>query len=384
MIHKLTGSQKISEPEPFFLYQNMALLDLIRCIVYKNDRQALDEFHTNRTLFRYDNSEPLLFINFLNKLRDSTAQSIWRWHNSHAIADIAYDLTLDKFARLPDANSKKSISEKNETNMKRSGTDCRYYFNAFLERMKQLQQNHRGKELEEEYQAAQIMQGLVRRHFYLSVLEASRRTNPFWSRYNWNVNGTNICLWLPKALKGKERRKWLEANIEGPDPAQPHERQRIQAIIDQKMLKEHYVPLSKAEGKIAKETSPFWSDMDENLGISLAQSVADEKVVNIDKQRRKIKALGKEKLKKMILCIFENIVSGEKEDIQLAMSFGLSQATFSRFAGRHWLKADSEVPDLWLNTAEVLSKHNIFKETVIESGFWEQVSNTLKKGNPRT
>ena len=86
----------------------------------------------------------------------------------------------------------------------------------------------------------------------------------------------------------------------------------------------------------------------------------------------------------MIHHIFENIISDEYQDNTVAKTFGLSKATFSRFAGSRWNSSESNIPDLWLNMAQVLSVHPVFKETAREAGVWEQVEITLNKARERS
>ena len=90
--------------------------------------------------------------------------------------------------------------------------------------------------------------------------------------------------------------------------------------------------------------------------------------------------LGKKRFKQLILRIFENIKSGEYSDEKLARDFGLSKATFSRFAGSQWHKKETPIPDLWLNTAKVLSQNSTFKKVTKETGFLKQVKATIEKG----
>jgi hypothetical protein len=115
----------------------------------------------------------------------------------------------------------------------------------------------------------------------------------------------------------------------------------------------------------------------------IGEIVAEEKAGRIKHQRRSIRALGKVALYRMILYIFENIGHSEYQDITVANTFGLSEATFSRFAGSQWNPSNSFIPDLWLNTAQVLAVHPDFKETALEAGVWEQVYKTLNKAGER-
>ena len=81
----------------------------------------------------------------------------------------------------------------------------------------------------------------------------------------------------------------------------------------------------------------------------------------------------------MVQHIFEKIADDDYHDIAVARMFGLSKATFSRFAGSRWDASKRNIPDLWLNTAQVLSVHPDFKETALEAGVWKQVVLTLDK-----
>lgn len=366
-------------------YRNLSLVKLVEKIVGKSDRPALEEFHNHRTLFSYKERPPLLFIDYLKELRESTARRTWIAPNALEVADKAYDLTIDKFSNLPGIKkSSQKAKSKGSQKMKHKGADCRLYFKAFLGGVvNSLKTNPPANEIEEESRAAMIMQGLVKRHFYLSLLEAKRSSNPFWSRYYWRVKRDTICVWLPVSLGGRERQKWLVKNIDKPNPRREGERERIQSIIDQKLVKERFVPLEKATGFSNEEELQYQSDSGETFGISLAEAVAEEKAENIGQQRPSIRALGEERLKHLVLRIFNDMSSDEYEDGKVARDFGLSKATFSRFAGSKWLSTESIIPDLWLNTAEVLSTHPTFKEVAISTGVWKQVQTILEMGAPR-
>ena len=365
-------------------YRSLSLVNLIREIAEKSDLHALDEFHNNRTLFRYADSPPLLFTEFLEKLREATLKRDRPGLNVLEIADLAYNLTVDKFSNLPEGPQLSTCKKsKNGQKVKRKGADCRLYFKAFIKRAEKSFGNRQtATQLEEEFRVAKIMQGLVRRHFILSRLEAERNRNRFRSRYNWAIKDRIICVWLPVSLKGQERRAWLEKNIDDPDPHREGERERIQAIINQNLIREEFVPFPEAHSQTDDET-PSCSGTDEEFGKSLAEIVAKEKADHIKQQRRAIQALGKERLKQLVLCIFEDIHGCGYSDGKVAKDFGLSKATLSRFAGSQWHEKETSIPDLWLNTAQVLSENSTFKEVVKETGFWKQVKATLEKGTQR-
>jgi hypothetical protein len=264
--------------------------------------------------------------------------------------------------------------------VKQEGSNCRLYFKAVLDRTNQsFKTKPPTGELEQEARVSKILQGFVRRHFYLSWLEAARNSNPFWSRYYWNVKNHKICVWLPVSLKGRKRREWLEQNIKNIDLSRPQERQRIQAIINRKFVRERFVPYNEAIDTGHDEISPIQVDWEKTSGMSLAQIVAEEKALNIQKQRPSIRALGETQLRKMILQIFDDIRYDDYKDGKVAKNFGLTKATFSRFAGSRWRQIDSSIPDLWRNTAQMLKEHPIFRQVVKDMGFWDQVITTVEK-----
>ena len=359
-------------------YGFMSSVDLVTEIVERNDPGALDEWHENRSVFRYGHGEPLRFVEFLDSLRKFAEKTQWNGPQSVELADMTYDITLDKFSNLPvDASGSSSSSSKGK------GPDCRLYFAAYLRRVKQsFAQSPPDGPIAEEIRAAKILQSFVRYHFYKSRQEAERRCNKFWSRYEWRVNGGPIWLYLPVSLDGNKRGEWLRKNIDNPDPSRPNERKRIQAIIDRNFVKERFVPLDDAGFIPSNDTSHCWEQSEESFGRSLATVVSEEKADNIHKLRPSIRMLGPEPLKTLILKIFEAIDCGQSVDGRLASEFGLSPSTFSRFAGSRWELSDtsSSPPDLFRNVSEVLSEDPIFREVIRETGYLKMVEATLNRG----
>lgn len=361
-------------------YQAYSLPDLVERIVYQNDRHALDEFHNHRTLFHFKNENQLLFAQYVDRHRESAINTNSHAPNAEELADIAYNLTIDKFTNLPaDVNSDQRIYQNTDQIVKQKGSDCRYYFSAFLRRIQKVfQSNPSISNLEREAISAKLMQGLVRRHFQFSLQEARRKSNPLWSKYYWQKGGRKFSVWLPVSIKGKKRGEWLEKHIKDFDPDRPSEKQRIQTIINRAFSNIRIVPFNDDE---ASDVVNFYPYLEENrsTGIPLSKLVAEEKAENIEKQRRSIKNLGPERLKGLVLKIFEYISCDEAKDSFLAKEYGLSKATFSRFAGSRW-KGDeaSKIPDLWLNTAHVLSNHPAFKEIYRNTDIWQQVTSILK------
>jgi hypothetical protein len=185
---------------------------------------------------------------------------------------------------------------------------------------------------------------------------------------------------MPKFLVGSERRQWLDKNIKDPDPSRPAERQRIQSIIAKRLVNMAIVPFHDDIGWDPTQTIIDEISGDRKFDFSLARYVADEKCADIDNQRRSIKMLGKYKLSQLILRIFADIDAGDYQDHQVAKNFGLSKSTFSRFAGSRW-HGSGTIPDLWMNTAQVLASKPEFKEAAIEAGVWDEVEETLAKAD---
>ena len=358
-------------------YSFLSLYELIRRIVDEGDHQALIEFH-NRPLLNFKAESSLTCAEYIDQCREGLL-NWWRGtRNPFEIADRAYDLTIDKFSNLSVTLEPPDNPGAGKNQLKQNGPGCRFYFRAVLRGLdKSFKKSPNKGQLELEAESAAAIQGFVRRHFHLSVKEAKRKVNPLWSRYFWNVGGWKICVWLPVHLKGRERREWLEKNIGPPDPAKPGERERIQALINQKIGNVGVIPFNENAHQNVLEGHEYRSDQKGDVCQSLGDVVAQEKAGNIACQRRAIRALGHDKLKQMVLYIFEKVASDDYHDIAVAKIFGLSKATFSRFAGSRWKTSNPNIPDLWLNTAQVLSVHPDFKKAAVEAGIWKQVEITL-------
>lgn len=334
-------------------YKTLSLIELVRLIVEKSDALALIEFHSNRALFRYGDFQPLRFLDYLNHLKKDILIMAEPFLIPHEIAEAAYDKTLDKFHNFPETDEvAKTVGCKKRKN---KGVDCRLYFIAFLDHIsKTFEENPPEGKIDEEIKASHDLQNLVRRHFYYSALDAKRAANPFISRYNWRLKNFTMTLYFPKSLNGQKRRQWLEEMIKNPDKLNPEDKEKVQEIIDNFL---NYEFLFTLDGGNQSETAdPDCCMPDEKFEIPLPQAVANRKVERISNQRRSIQALGEEKLRHMILRIFNDIYCDKYEEGKIAQEFGLSKATFSRFAGGSWSDSESRIPDLWRNTARVLSK----------------------------
>ena len=85
--------------------------------------------------------------------------------------------------------------------------------------------------------------------------------------------------------------------------------------------------------------------------------------------RSAISKLGKQKVKLLVETILDHLIT-DNNDSNIAKEFGLSKATFSRFAGRSWQQQPglNNIPDLWRNVAKVVHRDPNFLEAVISLG----------------
>ncbi len=370
-------------------YRDRALLSLIYRIPEASDREALDELLVNRRPCRW-NGDWLTLKDFIYALRERFPRGRYL-PNTMDAADHAYDLTVDKFTNLPYVERRPEDSgPEQEGSVKPTGPDCRYYYAAYLRHMESMIEPRR-TQLEQESVAAQELQRFIIRHFYLSCAEVRRQANPYTHRYIWPVNGGKIELYMPKCMTGREKRTWLEKHIGKPRPGGPNERQRIQGIVDTRLnatlAARFRREMQAALPRYACTPLP-WSVEHEVSMKGLAQALADEKAKSIDSLRPSIQTLGKVKLKKMIMNIFSALEGGEYDAGKIAGSYGLSKATYSRFAGTHRAKSSNApdghgMADLWENLAGVLANHAQFAEAARSAGVWDQVQ-LIVGGDPES
>jgi len=276
----------------------------------------------------------------------------------------SFDLTVDKFTLLPQDGS--AAASRHHV-----GPDCRIHFRNFLDRVVEWRERNRGRgQLHEEVAAAGMLQDQVAREFWRSCLEAKRSCNPGRTRYTWTP--------------GHERRAWLEANVEDPEPLRPDERRRVQDIIDERLGIPHQVGLDDVSLVPARHPGrdPMHSIEEDITVHGLAKVIADEKAENLGLQRPAIQALGRSRLRALIVRIFGDLGDGCYEEKRLAEEFGLSRAALSRFAGSRWRsRPRSRPPDLWVNVARTLAGHKPFAEAARAFGAWPRVETALRDGS---
>jgi len=356
-------------------YGKLSLAEVVDRIATESDRRALHEFHHNRPIFRAKGGPPVLFATFVTTVLHSRAGGRAL---PAVLTDQAYDLTVDKFLLLPAENGRETAGP-----LKHAPIDCRYYFGMLSRAVQAWRNGHEtATELAVETAAARIVQRHVVRHCWLSVLEAKRRRRTGRSRYCWQLAAGSITVWMPQWLSGRSRKAWLEANIPSPDPTRPNEKERVQTLIDEHLgatrcrafdERRHYPSTAtnmEAQLEMAVE--------EEMVSRGLASFVADEKALRMTEQRPAIRRLGVEGLRALVYRAFDNLTSGCDNDGAVAQAFGLSKATFSRFAGQRWATNGQHPPDLWLNVARALACFAPFRDVARAAGVSKSVTSLIE------
>jgi hypothetical protein len=312
------------------------------------------------------------------KLRDSKKTII------EDIDDAAYDLTIRKFAELP---LEKDYSEKKDNiskKLKQKQVDCRNYYRVVLSKLKDWKErNPDVSELDEERMIGEILQKLVVKHYHWSRREFLRKKRPFSVRYIHKINNKTISLWYPAGLRAEDFRKWVKQNLSKPVKDVSGEQNRLQGELD-KLFYQGSLPLDEymdSKSDTVLQSIEYTSE----TGLSaanLAKAVASDKLYRINALRPAIKKLGKKSLAQLIFRIFDDIDRDSFKDNEIANDFGLSKATFSRFAGSNWKnKSDPNeivsVPDLWKNTAKVIASDPDFCETAHHAGILKYIRNII-------
>ena len=364
------------------IYSGMSLLELIECIFKNRDRQAVSELHENRKLFPCGQNNRRRLVEHIAAIAQTPLARRWCGYDD-MILDYAIDLTFDKFYNIPTSTVKLQRS-------KQQGPDCCYYFKAFYDyATAMLVKEQPSNAFNAEIVTVWILQKFIERHFHFSCLESKRKVSKLVRRYMWELDGKTLYIWLPLNIPARESRKWLETNIPDVNPKQHGEQERVQEIVNKLLTRGEIIPIHRiydSVNSIPADKVTLPSNIQEKITVDgLAEAVADEKAENIRYQRPAISQLGKEQLKKLIQTIFAKLACEDYVEQTIAALFGLSKATFSRFAGNRWNSdLDETVPDLWRNTAQTLSGHSSFIMVAKNAGVWKQVSRvstlTTKRG----
>ena len=355
----------------FRKYGDAPLSHLIEQIAGAADRQALCELQNHRTPCRLGGGPPLTVLGFIIAVFEMS----WVYRlcgKDQMVVERARDLTTDKFSRLKNKGHD-------------GGIDCQTCYFSVLQDIRAWNTAHpRAHALDQETAAACILRRNIQCHVRFSCKEVRRSCNPLRSRFAWRFPGGTIYVWIPTSLEGKHRRPWLEENIPNPNPSRPGERRRVQSIIDDRLGVPRIVGLSSDPSLDSARRGDDPSEMfrleDDSQAVELGEVVAEEKVSRIQDLRLSIKALGPSRLKELILHIFRQLQTDDYNQSELAALHEIEEPSLSRFAGKNW-NDFSTVPDLWVNTAQVLASDERYVEAAIEAGVWNNVRTVL--GNHR-
>jgi len=382
-----TGIRRSSSAgqQGYINYRQLTLLQLLCRIVYYSDTAALNELHDNRLLFHHKHKCKYRLAEYIDALRGSELARKWCGRETLVLVD-AYNLTIDKFFNIP-------AKTDNDEQARLQGHDCRYYLEACIQYMTQLlKENSPPNALAAEMIFSEALAGMAERQFRFSCLEAKRKARRFDRRYRWRSPVGDLYVRLPSAVPSQQCRTWLETNIGEVNPQRHGEKERVQAMIDQLLARKQIFFLSELhhiEEGLPSSTDPLPFMMEEQTSVDgLAAVVAEEKAESIKQQRPTIRLLGKDKLKELIRTVFTRLADGDYVEKDIACSFGLSAATFCRFAGARWKKDSNDmtvnsVPDLWRNTAHTLAGHSDFVTAAQEAGVWKQVREILEAEDDR-
>jgi hypothetical protein len=354
-------------------YRLLPLIALVERLCATSDSGALCEIH-ERPLFRFNGSGRIRMVEFIDGLRIHAARQ------DHRAAEVARDITIDRFSRLPASESVAAGHAK----PRRASVDCRYYFRAFLRVMngRHVPIMAGGSIADVEYVAAGILQRLLAKHFRLALLEARR--NDMMTRYAWQLPRGRLNLLMPRTMTGNERRQWLERNVHDVNPEQEGEQPRVQHIINATIGKQVTISLDAQPRTAAAVATDFlpWGQMIRHAAGSLAETVATEKAAKVMEQRPAIRALGREGVFALVHRILSDLADGRYMPARIAHSFWLSKATLSRFAGIQWDLAGSNgsgIPDLWANMARVIGHNPEFIAVAEHFGVWPRVKTVLSR-----
>ena len=377
-------------------YAEKGLYELATLISGNEDAAAVKELLVHRVVGRDGRDRDVGIIGYLCSLRRRhTGRDV---DEDAELWDRAYDVTLEKFSHLPAPGSERkatvvsnphgSTSEgdgttggppptevQTDADCDNSRVNCALYYAAFLRHLQEDPRFAAAKDpLEADAAAASALRVFIRRHFYLSYLEARRHANPFISRFAWRIpNRGSITVWMPKYLNGRERRRWLETHVDSPDPKAPGERARVQAIIDARLAIPRWTTLG--EHRTANRVAAPESGHETGTVTRLVTFIAREKATSAREQRPAIRRLGPERIEDLVVAILNNLLSHDRKDKEIARQFGLSKTAFSHFAGSQWRQGrrdeSGEVPDLWRNMAELLSNVNELAETARRAGVFD-------------
>ena len=360
-------------------YGKLTVLQLADRISNSGDAKALRELHNNRRFYYREDRRSYRLAEYIATLKSSKIARQWCGRAPLALEE-AYDRTIDKFNNLP---ARAGDNKQKEC----QGPDCQLYFSAYLAfTTAHLEEKPPANALEAELISLEMLRRMIDRQFYLSCLDARRKEYGFAARrYRWRFDSGDLYIWLP--FEVHHCQSWLQANVGEVDPLRRGEKNRVQVIVDRLLARRKLYSLSElchVERRLLRRPGRPVCLTEEQVSVDgLAQTVADEKAENMERQRRTIQLLGKDKLKELIHTVFARLACGEYVEKDIADFFELSPATFSRFAGSHWKRCSGRtdveaVPVLWRNVAHTLAGHSKFVMAASKARVLKCVQEILK------
>ena len=356
--------------------KKLSTSELIKNIALNSDNISLNLLLATRKLFILDGKRYLLPEYLWNLKQRGFYPFISISNNEGKVdekIDLTYDRTLQKFSILkPDS----SVDEG-------EGPYCDNQYKVLYEKINELKsEGFFTNEIELELEIEKNFRNMVLRHLRYSWLEVCRKTNHSYHRYRWELPDETIELMKPRWIKGNEFRKWLEKNIENTEAQRSPERELVQKQIYEWFGYSYDTSMDQESGLtniLDSNEDPIKSVEEEIFRGKFFKEIATEKSSNSHHLRPAIRILGKEKIYQLVYRILDSFGYDENSDAKIANDFGLSKATYSRFAGRDWRKGDSfEIPDLWKNIAHVVASDPIFFEAAIDYGLKDSIEFVLE------
>lgn len=403
---RLDTSDALAQPcdEEPRSYADLDLVGLMTRIV-DGDRRALDTLVVDRKpLLRH--GQPVGIPDWIESVSQSDAS---RHSSGDEVTESARDLLYDRLTRMPGRPNPSSTPSNSESTSARTsefasgnasgansggtsgggGVDCRNYYRGFVDRLPPVvnresqaeatQTDHSGHTLSRlEYNTwvHHRFSGYAHRHWRLCLREARRRQQRLTVAYEYKSPGVAMRLWVPASIPPRQRAAWIDRNF---GPVVPDAsgtatvQHRLQTQIDGWL--DHVLRERERELRYSLQHDPFGPNLSRTsieqgwTQQGLARTVAHEKAQTPERLRTSIAALGPERIKSLILGIFEDMIQGTYHPASTARRFGLHKSTLTRFAAARWHPGDDRpVPDLWLNTAQVLASQPRFAAALEEAG----------------
>lgn len=343
-------------------YGSLTIAALAELIVNAADRAARDELLSRRVCAV--NGERLSVPEYLLSLKDCVKLPKYA---SVMLIEGAFDRTLSKFFSFPgDGNGH---------------VNCRCYYRPFLKYVEPL---ICGKDfMEQERIAANKLRSFIYRQFRWSLCDAMRKANGFSKTYQWKISDLeNYKVQMPSVMTGKQCKKFLEENIGQSDTKNVSTQQDIQHIIDEQLFVPSMIPLGAdcfdtfaSQTTISPLEQLIESETKDNLQLSLC--IANEKADNLDSVRISIARIGRDKVRKLVVAIFDAIDTANYRPSVLGREFGVSPAAMTRFASLKWDTENAKIPQLWQNVARYVVHLPQYSKMLYETGLYDTLSSMV-------